>query len=144
LKVFSNNGGTLLNSTEVLELKKQKNGWLLKTNQGEFVTKIIVNAAGAWAEQIGSLSCAECIGLTPKRITALIVDPPNGADLSMITLVIDIDEQFYLQQMKIQCSPAMCNQMKWILLFALIAFSGLLTLKLQELSIRGRDCEVLW
>jgi D-arginine dehydrogenase len=108
LKVFSQNGGTLLNSTEVLELKKQKNGWLVKTNQGEFVTKIIVNAAGAWAEQIGSLAGAECIGLTPKRRTALIVDPPNGTDLSRIPLVIDIDEQFYLKPYgnKLLISPA--------------------------------------
>jgi glycine/D-amino acid oxidase-like deaminating enzyme len=93
LKAFSHNGGMLLNSTEVLELKKQKNGWLVKTNQGGFVTKIIVNAAGAWGEQIGSLAGAECIGLTPKRRTALIVEPPSGADLSRIPLVIDIDER---------------------------------------------------
>ena len=108
LKAFSHNGGTLLNSTEVLELKKQKNGWLVKTNQGEFVTKIIVNAAGAWAEQIGSLAGAESIGLTPKRRTALIVEPPSGADLSRIPLVIDIDEQFYLKPYgnKLLISPA--------------------------------------
>ena len=108
LKAFSHNGGTLLNSTEVLELKKQKNGWLVKTNQGEFVTKIIVNAAGAWAEQIGSLAGAECIGLTPKRRTALIVEPPSEADLSRIPLVIDIDEQFYLKPYgnKLLISPA--------------------------------------
>ena len=108
LKVFFYNGGTLLNSTEVLELKKQKNGWLVKTNQGEFVTKIIVNAAGAWAEQVGSLAGAECIGLTPKRRTALIVEPPSGADLSMLPLVIDIDEQFYLKPYgnKLLISPA--------------------------------------
>ena len=108
LKAFSHNGGTLLNSTEVLELKKQKNGWLVKTNQGEFVSKIIVNAAGAWAEQIGSLAGAEYIGLTPKRRTALIVEPPSGADLSRIPLVIDIDEQFYLKPYgnKLLISPA--------------------------------------
>lgn len=108
LKAFSHNGGTLLNSTEVLELEKQKNGWLVKTNQGEFVAKIIVNAAGAWAEQIGSLAGAECIGLTPKRRTALIVEPPSGADLSRIPLVIDIDEQFYLKPYgnKLLISPA--------------------------------------
>ena len=108
LKAFSHNGGTLLNSTEVLELQNQKNGWLVKTNQGEFVTKIIVNAAGAWAEQIGSLAGAECIGLTPKRRTALIVEPPSGADLSRIPLVIDIDEQFYLKPYgnKLLISPA--------------------------------------
>jgi D-arginine dehydrogenase len=108
LKVFSQNGGTLLKSTEVVELQKQKNGWLVKTNQGECVTKIIVNAAGAWAEQVGSLAGAECIGLTPKRRTALIVEPPKGADLSRIPLVIDIDEQFYLKPYgsKLLISPA--------------------------------------
>jgi D-arginine dehydrogenase len=108
LKVFSQNGGTLLNSTEVLELKKQKNGWLVKTNQGEFVTKIIVNAAGAWADHVGSLAGAECIGLTPKRRTALIVEPPRVADLNRTPLVIDIDEQFYLKPYgsKFLISPA--------------------------------------
>ena len=153
LKAFSHNGGTLLNSTELLELKKQKNGWLVKTNQGEFVTKIIVNAAGAWAEQIGSLAGAECIGLTPKRRTELIVEPPSEADLRRIPLVIDIDEQFYFKPYgnKLLISPAnedpvqpcdvQPDEMEFAI--ALIALSGLLALKLLVLSIRGRDCGVL-
>ena len=62
----------------------------------------------SWAEQVGSLAGAECIGLTPKRRTALIVEPPKGADLSRIPLVIDIDEQFYLKPYgsKLLISPA--------------------------------------
>jgi D-arginine dehydrogenase len=108
LKVFSQNGGSLLKSTEVMELKKQKNGWLVKTSQGDIGAKIIVNAAGGWADHVGSLAGAECIGLTPKRRTALIVEPPRGADLRRIPLVIDIDEQFYLKPYgsKFLISPA--------------------------------------
>jgi D-arginine dehydrogenase len=38
-----------------------------------------------------------CIGLSPKRRTAVIVDPPPGVDVSAWPLVMDVEEQFYIK-----------------------------------------------
>ncbi len=41
----------------------------------------MINASGAWADQIGAMAGAQTIGLVPKRRTAIIVDAPEGLDL---------------------------------------------------------------
>src|SRR6202012_2533954 len=59
--------------------------------------RIVVNAAGAWADQIAALAGVQTIGLQPRRRTALIVDAPAGADSDAWPMVIDIAEQFYFR-----------------------------------------------
>ena len=67
-----------------------------------------MNAAGAWADALGQLAGTERIGLTPKRRTALMIDAPDGTNLSALPLTIDIEEQFYLKPDagKLLISPA--------------------------------------
>lgn len=47
-------GGDLFENTEISKIKWNKNGFTLSTNKGEFVTKYIVNATGAWANFIAN------------------------------------------------------------------------------------------
>jgi len=71
--------------------------WSVTTRQGVFHARAVVNAAGAWADQVGQLACAERIGLVPKRRTALIVAAPSGVACADVPLTVDIDEDFYLK-----------------------------------------------
>jgi D-arginine dehydrogenase len=57
----------------------------------------VVNAAGAWADQIGRLAGAKPIGLVPMRRTVITFDPPAGTDIGRWPAVIDIDEQWYFK-----------------------------------------------
>jgi D-arginine dehydrogenase len=97
LKLFRELGGTVLTDAQVQSLTHVKNGWQIDTTDATWHANIIVNAAGAWAEQIGSLAGAEEIGLVPKRRTALIVDAPDGFDVKGLPLLVDIEEQFYMK-----------------------------------------------
>jgi glycine/D-amino acid oxidase-like deaminating enzyme len=57
----------------------------------------LVNAAGAWADDVGKLAGAKPIGLVPKRRTVITFDPPAGADIGRWPAVIDVDEQWYVK-----------------------------------------------
>ncbi|MBO6601883.1 MAG: FAD-binding oxidoreductase [Roseicyclus sp.] len=56
--------------------------WQVRTAGQTHRARIVVNAAGAWADQIGAMAGATSVGLVPMRRTAIIVDAPDGLDLA--------------------------------------------------------------
>ncbi len=57
----------------------------------------LVNAAGAWADEVAALAGLTRVGLQPRRRTAVLVDPPPGMDVSRWPFVNDAEEQFYFK-----------------------------------------------
>ncbi|MGO4841683.1 FAD-dependent oxidoreductase, partial [Rhizobiaceae sp. 2RAB30] len=96
LRLLKERGGTVETSSEVRGLTRNGDGWLIETTKGTFAAPVVVNAAGAWADEIAKIARVAGIGLVPKRRTALIVDAPNGHADDAWPMVVDIDEQFYL------------------------------------------------
>lgn len=90
-------GGQVVTKAEVQSLTRQSGLWDIQTSAGVVQAKAVINASGAWADQIGALAGAETIGLTPCRRTALLVDPPEGLATQDLPLIVDIDEAFYLK-----------------------------------------------
>jgi D-arginine dehydrogenase len=58
---------------------------------------VLVNAAGAWADVLGSLAGARPLGLQPKRRSAFTFAPPAGLDTRGWPCVVGIDEDFYFK-----------------------------------------------
>ncbi|NBR89023.1 MAG: FAD-binding oxidoreductase [Rhodobacteraceae bacterium] len=108
LRMFKTNGGVLKTRAPVMGLMWDGAVWIIETPHGSLTANIVVNAAGAWADELGQMAGAERIGLTPKRRTALMIDAPAGADLRGVPLTIDVEEQFYLKPDagKLLISPA--------------------------------------
>ena len=108
LKQFKRNGGVLSAASPVQAMTHQDGQWQLTTKRGSITANIVVNAAGAWADEIGQMAGAEKIGLVPKRRTALLIAAPDAAMLDKMPMTIDIDEQFYLkpQAGQLLISPA--------------------------------------
>ena len=108
LRTLAARGGVLVTSAEVLDLQRDGGRWRLTTTAGEFRADRVVNAAGAWAEEIGRLAGARPIGLVPKRRTAITFDPPAGVDVRRWPAVIDVNETWYIKPDagRILASPA--------------------------------------
>jgi D-arginine dehydrogenase len=87
--------GLLVTSTEVTALARQAKSWRITTGGGEFEAGIVVNAAGAWADELARLAGAAPVGLEPRRRTAVLVR--TDGVLTARSLVIDVDEQFYFR-----------------------------------------------
>ncbi len=108
LRQFAARGGRLVNDAEVGALDFTGGAWRVSTSAGEFRAGRVVNAAGAWADEIGKLAGAKPIGLVPKRRTVITFDPPEGVDIGRWPAVIDVDEQWYIKPDagRILASPA--------------------------------------
>lgn len=97
LRHFRAAGGEIRTNAPVQSLSRDDAGWRIETPQGELRARIVVNAAGAWADEVGRLAGAAPIGLVPKRRTALIVAAPAGLAVDQMPMVVDIAEEFYLK-----------------------------------------------
>ena len=58
---------------------------------------VVVNAAGAWADEVGRLAGARPIGVQPRRRSAFTFAPPAHVDVRGWPAVIAADESFYFK-----------------------------------------------
>jgi D-arginine dehydrogenase len=78
-------------------IKREDGTWAITSADGEtWRAATLVNAAGAWADQVGTLAGMRPIGIAPKRRTVAVlrVAPHAPADLP---LVLDINGGFYFK-----------------------------------------------
>jgi D-arginine dehydrogenase len=101
-------GGRLATDAPATALGYVDGNWTVRTSAGEFAAPIVVNSAGAWADEVARLAGVPPIGLVPKRRTAFIVAAPAGSDSADWPLTGDIEETVYLKPDagKLLVSPA--------------------------------------
>ena len=73
------NGVEFKFDTEVLEIEKEEEGFVVKTNQGDFTTDYVVNAAGVYADKFHNMVSESKIHITPRRGEYLLLDKTAGA-----------------------------------------------------------------
>ena len=73
------NGVEFKFDTEVLEIEKEEDGFVVKTSQGDFTTNYIVNAAGVYADKFHNMVSENKIHITPRRGEYLLLDKTAGA-----------------------------------------------------------------
>ena len=101
-------GTALFTKNWVAKAQRRGGLWCIDLNDGEVSAPVLINAAGAWADEVAVICGARPIGLQPLRRTALLVDAPAGVDIRDWPAVIDVDEQFYFKPDagKLLLSPA--------------------------------------
>lgn len=108
LRLLRSRKGRLALSARVTALERGP-GWIVRTESGEsFSAPMVVNAAGAWADEVAELAGLPPLGLSPKRRTALIVAGPPGVDVRPWPFTQDAGETFYFRPEtgKLLLSPA--------------------------------------
>lgn len=90
-------GAELVTRARVVALELGGAGWRIACEDGRrFAAGTLINAAGAWADALGTSAGLAPLGIAPLRRTVvqLRTDPPPRADLP---LVLDIAGQFYFK-----------------------------------------------
>jgi D-arginine dehydrogenase len=90
-------GGELRVRAEVLGLERKGGLWEIATSDEPFRAHAIVNAAGAWCDEIGALAGCQRLGLTPLRRTVITFDGPPGVDVRQWPVVGDLAETYYIK-----------------------------------------------
>ncbi len=90
-------GGVVVLGARDLRIDRVPGGWRMATPDQEIRASILVNAAGAWADEIAKQVGVPLLGLTPRKRTAILVDVSPSFDAGKWPFVVDIDEQFYFK-----------------------------------------------
>ncbi|MEE9581729.1 MAG: FAD-binding oxidoreductase [Acidimicrobiia bacterium] len=82
--------------------------WVIRSGGEEVRAGVLINAAGAWCDEVAVAAGVAPIGLVSKRRTAFTFTPPPDADHRSWPMIIDLDEQFYFKPegASILASPA--------------------------------------
>ena len=87
-------GGRVVTDARVARAGRDGAAWWVDTPAGRFAAARLVNAAGAWADQVARLAGVRPVGLVAKRRTALLVDAPDSAGWPMVQ---DVTETLYFK-----------------------------------------------
>ncbi|MGZ4660582.1 MAG: NAD(P)/FAD-dependent oxidoreductase, partial [Arthrobacter sp.] len=89
-------GAEIITGARVHSAQRLGTGWEIGAGQEAFQAGVLVNAAGAWADELAVISGVEKLGLQPYRRTAAIVavDRPLPAGCPMVAAA---DESFYFR-----------------------------------------------
>ncbi len=90
-------GAQLVCGAEVQRMQRESGAWHVDTTAGSFCAPIVINAAGAWCDEVARLAGVAPVGLVPKRRTAFTTEAPAGCDIGHWPLVIDAQESFYFK-----------------------------------------------
>jgi D-arginine dehydrogenase len=97
LRALKRYDGKLLCDAEVRGLQWREGLWHVLTPAGAFEAAVVVNAAGAWADEVARMAGIKAIGLQPKRRTAFTFEGPPGLGPGQLPMCIDVEEQFYFK-----------------------------------------------
>jgi D-arginine dehydrogenase len=89
-------GATIVTGARLTAAERRDGRWRLETSAGEMNARILVDAAGAWADDVARIAGVRPLGIRPFRrtIVQLRLDPPAPPDLP---LVIDSNGNFYFK-----------------------------------------------
>ncbi|MGV9870974.1 NAD(P)/FAD-dependent oxidoreductase [Rhodococcus koreensis] len=102
------NGAQIRSKRRVTGIAKG-GAWTVTTADRETLTStVIVNAAGAWADQVAEMAGVVPSGLTPMIRTVFGVGVPEGSSAKNVPVLSELDDAFYLKPEGDQflCSPA--------------------------------------
>jgi D-arginine dehydrogenase len=109
LRLARQHGARIVLGAGVVALARTEGGWRARLAGGETLdARVVVNAAGAWGDELAALAGEPPVGLTPCRRTAMILEAPPGVDVRRWPAVIDVGEAFYFKPEagRILASPA--------------------------------------
>lgn len=94
-RVVRGNGGKIRPSTEVTALSRTSYGWDVTVDREVLQARNVVNAAGAWADEIAKMAGIAPIGITPLRRSMARIPAPGGLDVSNWPLMFGVGETWY-------------------------------------------------
>ncbi len=91
-------GAELETRARVARLEREDSGWQISTEDGRrFAARVVVDAAGAWADPVAELAGAAPLDIEPRRRSAFLFRPPEGMDVRAWPAVIAVDESWYFK-----------------------------------------------
>ncbi len=102
-------GGALALRSRTGRIERRDGQWHVQTSGGgAFRAAVVVNAAGAWGDEVAAQAGVAPLGLVPKRRTGCVIDPAPWQATNW-PMVNDVDHTWYIRpeaRTKLMVSPA--------------------------------------
>jgi D-arginine dehydrogenase len=90
-------GGELITGAAVSSVQQRAGGWRIHSPAGQFTAPVLVNAAGAWADELAIQAGVAPLRLRTTRRTACLIDGPDAMDVGAWPMVTDVTDTFYVK-----------------------------------------------
>ncbi len=94
LKTARGNGARIVTGARVTGLRRA-GGWVVETPTGEFSAPLVVNAAGAWADDVAKMAGVRALGIQPYRRSVARLPAPGGRDVRNWPMLLNAPETWY-------------------------------------------------
>ena len=102
-------GGRLALRNRAGRVERRNGRWDVETSAGAvFRSPVVVNAAGAWGDEVASIAGIATLGLSPCRRTAAIIDP-TPYNVTQWPMLISVGHDWYVRpeaRTRLMVSPA--------------------------------------
>lgn len=88
-------GAQVLTKARVSAIAKAGAGWRVMSSAGEFSARMLVNAAGAWVDQVAVMAGVQPLGFTPLRRSMARIPAPGGLNVSRWPMMFGPGEDWY-------------------------------------------------
>jgi glycine/D-amino acid oxidase-like deaminating enzyme len=100
--------GEVVTNAPVSAIDRTAAGWRVRAGAHDYEARVLVNAAGAWADRIAEMAGIAPLGLTPLRRSMARLPAPGGHDVSRWPMMLGVGETWYAKPDagKLLVSPA--------------------------------------
>lgn len=91
------NDGQVLVKSQVSKITRTAQGWQVQVGDTVHETRILVNAAGAWVDQVATMAGIPPIGIRPCRRSIARVSAPDGHDVNKWPILFGPGEAWYMK-----------------------------------------------
>lgn len=90
-------GGEIFAGLGAASLERRGGVWRVDAGEQAFAAPALVNAAGAWSDEIASMAGLTPRGLLPLSRTVVLTDAPATPEFARWPTVMDVRERFYFR-----------------------------------------------
>ena len=88
-------GGEIMLSSGVESISRHGDSWYVRAGSRDFSAQLLVNASGAWADQVALMAGVSPLGFTPYRRSMARIPVPGGFDPASWPLLDGVGEGWY-------------------------------------------------
>lgn len=88
-------GAQIVTGATVRGIRRDGDLWVLSTTKGDYAARVLVNAAGAWVDEIARMAGVRPLGFTPLRRSMARIPAPRGLDVSDWPMMFGAGETWY-------------------------------------------------
>ena len=88
------NGAKIMTGQRVTGIHRD-GAWTVRTATQTFQARLLINAAGAWADDIARLAAVRPLGLQPMRRSMARIPAPGGLDVTRWPMIFGCGESWY-------------------------------------------------